>query len=52
MWFSAISSNRFCASRDRWHHENAGMKKARFAEPAEVAEVVRDERSVLIDATA
>ncbi|MFZ1155206.1 MAG: hypothetical protein WAN93_09905 [Solirubrobacteraceae bacterium] len=39
-------------ARDRWHHEKAGMNQARFAKSAKVAEVVRDERSVLIDATA
>jgi hypothetical protein len=40
------------AAGDRWHHEKAGMGQARFAKSAKVAEVIRDERSVLIDATA
>jgi hypothetical protein len=35
-----------------WHNENAGMDQARFAKSAKVAEVVRDERPVLINATA
>ena len=39
-------------ARYRWHHEKAGMNQARFAESAKVAEVVRDESPVLIDATA
>ncbi|MGA9286406.1 MAG: hypothetical protein WBV85_13300 [Solirubrobacteraceae bacterium] len=39
-------------ARDCWHHEKARMNQARFAESAKVAEVVRDERSVLINTTA